>query len=133
MEWKGKTVVRHPTFAPNPIDLLDLPQDSMASFRFYGWLVVEIFTDSGHVGIGNAALAPRLTKRDDRPVPEVAADRRRSIRLRVFKWQHHVPPDDGVRVGKGIAMVAISSGRYRHRDLMNKASGQPVFKLFEAN
>ena len=44
------------------MDLLDLPADSMAGFRFHGWLVVEVFTDAGHVGIGNAAFAPRLTK-----------------------------------------------------------------------
>ena len=36
--------------------------DSMAGFRFHGWLIVEVFTDAGLVGIGNAALAPRLTK-----------------------------------------------------------------------
>ena len=35
---------------------------SMAGFRFHGWLIVEIFTDTGHSGIGNAALAPRITK-----------------------------------------------------------------------
>ena len=44
------------------MDLLNLPADSMAGFRFYGWLIVEIFTDAGLVGIGNAALSPRLTK-----------------------------------------------------------------------
>jgi hypothetical protein len=34
-----------------------LPADSMGGFRFHGWVVVvEIFTDAGHVGIGNAAL-----------------------------------------------------------------------------
>ena len=29
---------------------------------FHGWVLVEIFTDNGLVGIGNAALAPQVTK-----------------------------------------------------------------------
>jgi L-alanine-DL-glutamate epimerase-like enolase superfamily enzyme len=62
VEWRGKTVPPEPHFCTNPMDLLELPADSMAGFRFHGWLIVEVFTDGGHVGIGNAALAPRLTK-----------------------------------------------------------------------
>lgn len=62
VEWRGKTVAPQPHFCTNPIDVLDLGEDSMASFRFYGWLLVEVFTDTGHTGIGNAALAPRLAK-----------------------------------------------------------------------
>ncbi len=34
----------------------------MQTFTFHGWLIVEVFTDAGHVGIGNAALAPQVTK-----------------------------------------------------------------------
>jgi L-alanine-DL-glutamate epimerase-like enolase superfamily enzyme len=34
----------------------------MGTFTFHGWLIVEIFTDEGLVGIGNAALAPLVTK-----------------------------------------------------------------------
>src|ERR1700689_2932948 len=62
VEWKGVTVPPAPHFCTNPMDLLALPRDSMASFRFHGWLIVEVFTDSGHIGIGNAALAPRVAK-----------------------------------------------------------------------
>ena len=62
VEWHGPTVPPQPHFCTNPMDLLSLRADSMAGFRFHGWLVVELFTDEGHVGIGNAALSPRLTK-----------------------------------------------------------------------
>ena len=62
VEWRGKTVPPQPHFCTNPMDVLDLPSDSMGSFRFYGWLIVEVFTDTGLVGIGNAALSPRVTK-----------------------------------------------------------------------
>ena len=34
----------------------------MGNFAFHGWVVVEIFTDTGIVGIGNAALSPLVTK-----------------------------------------------------------------------
>jgi ACS family hexuronate transporter-like MFS transporter len=59
VEWRGPTVPPQPHFCTNPMDLLSLSQDAMAGFRFHGWVIVEIFTDAGHVGIGNAALSPR--------------------------------------------------------------------------
>src|SRR5690348_552212 len=62
VEWRGESVPPQPHFCTNPVDLLDLDGDAMAGFRFHGWLIVEIFTDAGLVGIGNAALAPRITK-----------------------------------------------------------------------
>jgi L-alanine-DL-glutamate epimerase-like enolase superfamily enzyme len=61
VEWTGATVPPQPHFCTNAMDLLSLPADSMAGFRFHGWLVVEIFTDAGHVGIGNAA-SPRASQ-----------------------------------------------------------------------
>ena len=58
VRWRGKTVPLPPHFCTNPMDLLELPEASMQTFTFHGWLIVEVFTDQGHVGIGNAALAP---------------------------------------------------------------------------
>lgn len=126
-EWKGKTVAPAPHFCTNPIDLLDLKQDSMASFRFYGWLIVEIFTDSGHVGIGNAALAPLVTKQtiDLYLKPLLLGKDPFDYE---FLWQHMYRQT--MAFGrKGIAMVAISALDIAIWDLMGKASGQPVFKL----
>src|SRR6185295_12244806 len=62
VEWRGKTVALPPHFCTNPMDLLALPEASMRTFTFHGWLVVEIVSDDGQVGVGNAALAPRVTK-----------------------------------------------------------------------
>src|SRR4051812_34468191 len=63
VEWRGKTTPLPPHFCTNPMDVLSLPESSsMATFTFHGWLVCEIVTDNGLVGIGNAALAPRVTK-----------------------------------------------------------------------
>jgi L-alanine-DL-glutamate epimerase-like enolase superfamily enzyme len=36
------------------MDLLALPEASMRTFTFHGWLVVEAMSDDGLVGVGNA-------------------------------------------------------------------------------
>ena len=61
-EWKGKTVPPQGNFCSNAMDLLYSPQETMKTFRFHGWTVVEIETDTGLVGYGNVALAPRIAK-----------------------------------------------------------------------
>lgn len=127
VEWRGPTVAPQPHFCTNPMDVLDLPADSMAGFRFHGWLVVEIFTDAGHVGIGNAALAPRLAKQTIdlylKPLL-VGADPFDSE----FLWQHMYRKT--LAFGrKGIVMTAISAIDIAIWDLLGKAAGQPVFKL----
>src|ERR1700744_1635033 len=59
---KGETVPLPPHFCTNPMDLVSFRQASMGNFAFHGWVLVEIFTDAGLVGIGNAALSPLVTK-----------------------------------------------------------------------
>ncbi len=127
VEWKGKTVAPQPHFCTNPMDLLDLAQDSMASFRFYGWLIVEIFTDSGHVGIGNAALAPRLVKQTiDLYLKPLLMGR--DPFDSEFLWQHMYRQT--MAFGrKGVTMVAISAVDIAIWDLMGKATGQPIYRL----
>jgi L-rhamnonate dehydratase len=127
VEWHGPTVAPQPHFCTNPMDLLDLPADSMAGFRFHGWLIVEIFTDSGFVGIGNAALAPRLSKQciDLYLAPLlIDADPFDSE----FLWQHMYRKT--MAFGrKGVGMTAISAIDIAIWDLLGKATKQPVFKL----
>ena len=127
VEWRGKTVPPQPHFCTNPMDLLDLPQDSMAGFRFYGWLLVEIFTDSGHVGIGNAALSPRLTKQTIDLYLKPLLIGRDPFDYE-FLWQHMYRQT--MAFGrKGVAMVAISAVDIAIWDVLGKVTGQPVFKL----
>jgi L-rhamnonate dehydratase len=126
-EWRGKTVPPEPHFCTNPMDLLDLGEDSMAGFRFYGWLIVEIFTDSGHVGIGNAALAPRVAKDiiDVYLKPLLIGKDPFDTE---FLWQHMYRQT--MAFGrKGIGMVAISAVDIALWDILGKATNQPVFKL----
>ena len=62
VQWEGETVPFPPHFCTNPMDLVAFREASMGNFAFHGWVLVEIFTDSGHVGLGNAALSPMVTK-----------------------------------------------------------------------
>jgi len=43
VRWRGKTVPLPPHFCTNPMDLLELPEASMRTFTFHGWLIVEVF------------------------------------------------------------------------------------------
>jgi L-rhamnonate dehydratase len=127
VEWRGKTVPPQPHFCTNPVDLLDLPLDSMGSFRFHGWLIVEITSDSGQVGIGNAALSPRVTK-------QVIDLYLKPILLGAnpfdyeYLWQHLYRKT--IAFGrKGIGMVAISAVDIALWDLLGMLLKQPVFRL----
>jgi L-rhamnonate dehydratase len=127
VEWRGPTVPPQPHFCTNPMDLLDLPADSMAGFRFHGWLITEIFTDAGHVGIGNAALSPRVTKQTIdvylKPLL-IGADPFDVEHL----WQHMYRKT--MAFGrKGIGMTAISAVDIALWDILGKATGKPTFKL----
>ena len=127
VEWRGQTVPPQPHFCTNPMDLLDLPADSMGGFRFHGWLVVEIFTDAGHVGIGNAALAPRLTKQAIDLYLKPLLIGRDPFDTEVL-WQHMYRKT--MAFGrKGVGMVAISAVDIALWDILGKATNQPVFKL----
>ena len=125
--WKGKTTPLPAHFCTNPMDLLQLPQTSMGTFTFHGWLVVEIFTHDGLVGIGNAALAPSITK----PTIDLYL---KTLLLGQnpwdieFLWQHMYRKT--MAFGrKGIGMVAISAVDIALWDLLGKSAKQPVFRL----
>jgi L-rhamnonate dehydratase len=127
VQWRGQTVPLPPHFCTNPMDLLSLPQASMRTFTFHGWLIVEIFTDDGHVGIGNAALAPHVTKQtiDLYLKPLLIGADPWDVE---FLWQHMYRAT--MAFGrKGIGMVAISAIDIALWDLLGKSARQPVFRL----
>lgn len=109
------------------MDLLELPQSSMKTFTFHSWLVVEVMTDDGLVGIGNAALAPIVTKQviDIHLKPLLLGANPWDIE---FLWQHMYRKT--MAFGrKGIGMAAISAVDIALWDLLGKSAKQPVYRL----
>src|SRR6202789_303235 len=129
IQWKGKTVPLPPHFCTNPMDAVApmLTDATMGTFTFHGWLLVEIFTDNGLVGIGNAALSPLVTK-------QVIDLYLKPLLLGAdpwdteFLWQHMYRKT--MAFGrKGIGMGAISAVDIALWDLLGKSAKQPVFRL----
>ena len=127
MRWRGKTVPLPPHFCTNPMDALNLPEATMQTFTFHGWLVVEIFTEDGLVGIGNAALAPQVTKQviDLHLKPLLIGKDPWDIE---FLWQlmYRKTMAFGRR---GLGMVAISAVDIALWDILGKSAKQPVYRL----
>jgi L-rhamnonate dehydratase len=125
--WRGKTAPLPPHFCTNPMNVLQLTEASMGTFTFHGWLVVEIFTDHGLLGIGNAALAPPLVKQtiDLYLKPLLIHQDPWDIE---FLWQHMYRKT--MAFGrKGIAMAAISAVDIALWDILGKSAKQPVYRL----
>ena len=125
--WKGKTTSLPPHFCTNPMDLLEMREPSMRTFTFHGWLIVEVFTDNGLVGIGNAALAPPVTKQvvDSYLAPLIIGENPWDIE---YLWQHMYRKT--MAFGrKGIGMAAISAVDIALWDILGKSAKQPVYCL----
>jgi L-rhamnonate dehydratase len=127
VRWRGKTLPLPQHFCTNPMDLLELPEASMSTFAFHGWLIVEVFTDDGIVGIGNAALAPPATKQviDHYLKPLLVGQDPWDVE---FLWQHMYRKT--IAFGrKGIGMAAISAVDIALWDILGKSAKQPVYRL----
>ena len=127
VRWRGKTVPLPPHFCTNPMDLLQMPEASMQTFTFHGWLVVEVFTDDGLLGLGNAALAPQVTKQviDLYLKPLLIGRDPWDIE---FLWQTMYRKT--MAFGrKGIGMVAISAIDIALWNILGKSAKQPVYRL----
>ena len=125
--WRGKTSPLPPHFCTNPMDLLQLPEASMTTFTFHGWLVVEIFSDDGLVGIGNAALAPLVTKQTIDLYLKSLLINQDPWDIE-FLWQHMYRKT--MAFGrKGIGMAAISAVDIALWDILGKSAKQPVYRL----
>lgn len=126
-EWNGKVVPPAANFCTNAADMLYERGDAMGSFRFHGWLICEIETEDGTVGIGNAALAPRVVKTaiDQYYVPMLIGEDPFDTE---YLWQKMYRKTHAWS-RKGIGMTAISAIDIALWDLMGKEVGKPVFKL----
>ena len=126
-QWNGKTVPPQNNFCTNASDLLYEKSDTMGSFRFHEWLICEIETDEGTIGIGNAALAPQLVKKtiDTYLAPLVVGEDPfdfsyiwEKMYRRTHAWGR-----------RGLGMVAISAIDIALWDILGKLTNKPVFKL----
>ena len=129
VQWKGKTTPLPPHFCTNPMDAIapSLTPETMGTFTFHGWLICEVMTDNGLVGIGNAALSPLITKQviDQYLAPLLIGSDPWDVE---FLWQHMYRKT--MAFGrKGIGMVAISAVDIALWDLMGKSAKQPVYRL----
>lgn len=125
--WTGPTVPPSGNFCTNASDSLWMKGDAMASFRFHQWLTVEVETDDGTIGIGNAALAPSVVKAaiDDWYAPLVIGEDPFDY---AYIWEKMYRRTQAWG-RKGIGMTAISAIDIAIWDLMGKLVGKPVFKL----
>jgi L-rhamnonate dehydratase len=127
VEWRGETAPPQPHFCTSALDLLELPSDTMTFYRFLSWLIVEMHSDTGDVGIGEAALAPRVAKQiiDLYLKPILVGQNPLDSE---FLWQHMYRRT--IAFGrKGIGMVAISAVDIALWDLVGKILKQPVFRI----
>jgi L-alanine-DL-glutamate epimerase-like enolase superfamily enzyme len=109
------------------MDLVMFREASMGNFAFHGWVLVEIFTDAGLVGLGNAALSPLVTKAciDTYLKPLLLGSDPWDTE---YLWQQMYRRT--MAFGrKGVAMTAISAVDIALWDLLGKSANQPVYRL----
>ena len=127
VQWEGETVPLPPNFCTNPMDLVSFRKASMGNFAFHNWLLVEIFTDTGLVGLGNAALAPLVSKQllDTYLKPILIGADPWDVE---YLWQQMYRRT--LAFGrKGVALAAISAADIAIWDILGKDAKQPVFRL----
>jgi L-alanine-DL-glutamate epimerase-like enolase superfamily enzyme len=124
--WTGPVKTDDTVFA-TPLSALPFQRDAQAPFRFFSWLVVEVETDDGVVGIGNAGLSPDITKQivDTKLTPALVGENALNTEYLFEKMYRST-----VAFGrKGVVLAAISAVDIALWDIKGKACGQPVFML----
>jgi L-alanine-DL-glutamate epimerase-like enolase superfamily enzyme len=117
----------HRNFCTTASDALMRRPGSIRSYSFLGWLVVEIETDSGLVGLGNAALSPHVTKAviDRHLAPLLIGEEPRDIAWLWERMYRQTLPF----ARKGSGMAAISAVDLALWDILGKSTKLPVFRL----
>ncbi len=126
-QWNGKTIPPQNNFCTNASDLLYEKSDAMGSFRFHEWLICEVETDDGIVGIGNAALAPQLVKNTiDTYLKSLVIGEDPFDYAYIWEKMYRRTHAWGRR---GLGMVAISAIDIALWDILGKITNKPIFKL----
>ncbi len=125
-QWKGPVKTSDTIFA-TPLSPLHFQNDSQAPFRFFSWLVVEVETDEGHIGIGNAGLCPDVTKLiiDSKLASLLVGENPLNTEY-LFEKMYR----SSVAYGrKGAVIAAISALDIALWDIKGQVMQQPVFML----
>ena len=127
LEWTGPVAPIHPNFCTTAGDSLTRTPSSITGYSFLGWLVVEIETSTGLVGLGNAALSPHVTKAviDHHLTPLLIGENPLDINYLWERMYRQTLPF----ARKGSGMAAISAVDLALWDLFGKTVSQPVFRL----
>ena len=129
-KWTGPVQKIHENFCTNAADIVNqenISNDRWTTYKFHSWLVVEIETSDGLVGLGNAALSPEPCKSvvDNYLAPAIIGE---SIWDYEHIWQKMYRQT--LAWGrKGVGMTAISAVDIAIWDALGKSAKQPVFKL----
>lgn len=134
-QWEGPTVPPQGNFCSNAVDLVYdngagaalTKSDTMKTFRFHQWTVVEVETDTGLLGLGNVALAPSIAK-------AIIDEYLKPLVLGQDPWDYEYINQRMYRAThawgrKGVGMAAISAIDIAIWDILGKSVGKPVFKL----
>lgn len=126
-EWTGPVVPIHANFCTTASDILTRKPSSIGAYSFLGWLVVEIETDTGLIGIGNAALSPHVTKAviDHHLAPILIGENPLDIAYLWERMYRQTMPFGR----KGSGMAAISAVDLALWDILGKQANLPVFRL----
>lgn len=125
-QWQGPVKTSDTIFA-TPLSALPFQNDAQAPFRFFSWLVVEIKTDEGHTGYGNAGLCPDLCKQIiDTKLSGLLLNENPLNTEYLFEKMYR----SSVAYGrKGAVLAAISAIDIALWDIKGLALNQPVFML----
>lgn len=124
--WIGPVKTSDTVFA-TPLSALPFQDDAQAPFRFHSWLVVEVETDEGVVGIGNAGLAPEISKQviDSKLRPLLLGENPLNTEYLFEKMYRST-----VAFGrKGVVLAAISAIDIALWDVKGHVMQHPVFVL----
>src|SRR5450432_767277 len=125
-QWKGPVKTTDTIFA-TPLSALPFQDDAQAPFRFFSWLVVEVTTDEGHVGYGNAGLCPDLAKQIiDAKLCSLLLDESPLNTEYLYEKMYRSTVAYG---RKGAVLAAISAIDIALWDIKGLVMNQPVFML----
>jgi L-alanine-DL-glutamate epimerase-like enolase superfamily enzyme len=125
-QWQGPVKTSDTIFA-TPLSPLPFQNDGQAPFRFFSWLVVEVLTDEGHVGYGNAGLCPDLCQQIiDNKLSGLLLNENPLNTEYLFEKMYRSTVAYG---RKGAVLAAISAIDIALWDIKGLVMNQPVFML----